>query len=118
MGFSGGWASRPTTPLRVYIPRRSGWACPLAATVTANKMAATRTLFERSILKFLLLLVKDTLVFQQPGVLVDPAIKRHAHGPRPCENFGILHRRLVRNVIRIRERITFHHMHRIAVEVA
>src|SRR6185295_19544158 len=118
MGFSGGWASRPTTPLRVYIPCRSGWVCPLAAIVTANKIAAIRTLLERSILEFLLLLVKDALVFQQLGVLIDPAIERHTHGPRPREDFGILHGRLVRNVIRTRKRVTLHHVQRIAVEIA
>src|ERR1700730_2106525 len=85
--------------------------------MAVNKAVITGTLFERSILKLLLLLVKDALVFQQLGILVYPAIQRHAHLPWPREDLGIFNRSLVRNVIRVRERITFDHVQSVAVEV-
>src|SRR5262249_36294657 len=102
IGLNGGSASRPLTPLRVYIPCMSGGPsskradCALAA--DANKTIAIR-LFERRILISLLLKVEDTFVLEQFHAFLQSAIQRHAHFPGSREYLRILDRGLIKDVI-------------------
>src|SRR5437762_2979031 len=77
-----------------------------AITAAATAAASPSTCSER-----------ETLIFEQPEVLLCMAVEDHAHLPRPREDFRILDGRLVIDVIRIAERIALDDVQRVTVEV-
>src|SRR5437762_8335806 len=61
---------------------------------------------------------RHAVVFHELHVLLESAIERHADFPWPREHFGILDRRLVRDVVRIDPSVALHHVQLIAVEIS
>src|SRR3989304_3095705 len=58
-----------------------------------------------------------TLVFQDLRVLLLAAVERHAHLPRPAEDFGILDGGLIQDVVGSGASVSLHHMKSFAVIV-
>src|SRR5262245_49951367 len=122
--LAGASASIPRVPVRVYIPwisgcssgRRGTWALATAANRTRPMIAAR--LFESSIFVSLLLQVVNTFVLEQFHVFFGAPIQRHAHFPRPREDFRIFDRDFVHDLVGTRGRVALDHMQSITVKIA